>query len=119
MSIPIEHDESSTAPEAPAANVLTRGSEHVLVLEATLSLEHVRSLHEAAMRLPRDTASVVVDCAAAEHLDACTLQVLLALKAELETCGRAFRIAGETADVRKYLKLAGLSAHFPETISQS
>src|SRR5579864_3871343 len=109
----IDHSSST-----PPFSVFTQGSEQVLVLQGTLTLEHIRCLHETAMRLSRDAASVVVDCAAAEHLDACTLQIFLALKTELERGGHAFRIARENAEVRRYLELAGLATHFPEGISQ-
>ena len=56
---------------------------------------------------------VAIDWEGAEHVDACVLQVLLALRQSLAERGVALMVEKDNAKVRGYLKLSGLSEYFP------
>ena len=61
----------------------------------------------------RITHGVAVDWGEAEHVDACVLQVLLALRKLLAERGLPFMVDKDNAKVRGYLRLSGLSECFP------
>jgi len=56
---------------------------------------------------------VAIDWEGAEHVDACVLQVLLALRQSLAERGMSLMVEKDNAKVRGYLKLSGLSEYFP------
>jgi len=56
---------------------------------------------------------VAIDWEGAEHVDACVLQVLLALRQTLAERGVSLMVVKDNAKVRGYLKLSGLSEFFP------
>jgi anti-anti-sigma factor len=56
---------------------------------------------------------VAIDWAEAEHVDACVLQVMLALRKLLLERGRSFGVRRDNAKVRDYLKMSGLADYFP------
>lgn len=56
---------------------------------------------------------VAIDWAEAEHVDACVLQVLLALRNLLQERGLSFVVHRDNTKVRDYLKLSGLADYFP------
>jgi anti-anti-sigma factor len=97
-----------------AVSVSRDGPDCVLALRGGFHLEHARELHAAALQIAETGGGVVVDCGEAAHLDGCAVQVLLALKKALEQSGGSLRMRGASDDVRKYLRWAGLAAHFPD-----
>ena len=101
--------ESSNA----AVSVSRDGPDGVLALRGGFHIDLARELHRVALELTETGGGVFVDCSQAEHLDGCTLQVLLALKLALEQRGGWLRLKGESEEIRKYLGWAGLAAHFP------
>ena len=56
---------------------------------------------------------VVIDWAEVEHVDACVLQVLLALGKLLTARGLTLVVEKDNAKVRRFLKLSGMSEYFP------
>jgi anti-anti-sigma factor len=94
--------------------VKQHGSDCTLVLHGAFQLDLVRELHEAALRSLENSTSLIVDCAAVEHLDGCALQVLLVLKKTMEQTGGTLRMQGASEQVRNYLRWAGLAAQFTE-----
>ena len=96
-----------------AVSVYRDGPDGVLALRGGFHIDLARELHRVACQLTETGGGVFVDCSQAEHLDGCTLQVLLALKLALEQRGGWLRMRGESEEIRKYLGWAGLAAHFP------
>jgi anti-anti-sigma factor len=94
--------------------VKQHGSDGTLILRGAFQLDLVRELHEAALQSLEISTSLIVDCAAVEHLDGCALQVLTALKKTVEQTGGTLRMQGASEQVRNYLRWAGLAAQFPE-----
>ena len=90
------------------------GSVCTLILRGAFQLDLVRELYEAALQSLENSSSLVVNCAAVEHLDGCALQVLMALKKTVEQSGGTLRIEGAGEQVRNYIRWAGLAAQFPE-----
>ncbi len=74
---------------------------------------------ETAVRLKQELAQaqiaheVAIDWGEAEHVDACVLQVLLALGKLLAERGSSLIVDRDNPKVRQYLKLSGLSEYFP------
>jgi anti-anti-sigma factor len=94
--------------------VKQQGSDCTLILRGAFQLDLVRELYEAAVQSLENSSSVVVNCAAVEHLDGCALQVLMALKKTVEQTGGTLRLQAAGEQVRNYLRWAGLAAQFPE-----
>jgi anti-anti-sigma regulatory factor len=59
------------------------------------------------------THGVGIDWCAAEHIDACVLQVLLSVRRSLTERGLSFIVDQDNSKVRWYLKLSGMSEYFP------
>ena len=97
-----------------SVQVITGGSDCVLILHGTFRLDGVQELYEAAVRSAAISSSLIVDCSEAEHLDGCALQVLLTLKREVEGAGGSLRLRGASEPVRKQFRWAGLAAHFSD-----
>jgi anti-anti-sigma regulatory factor len=85
----------------------------VIRLSGTANLEAIQSLHEEGLRLAHLGRDVVVDWSAAEYVDACVLQELIALGTALAANGKKLSVRGENPKVAKYLQLAGLAGCFP------
>jgi anti-anti-sigma factor len=94
--------------------VKQHGSVCTLILRGAFQLDLVRELYEAALHSLESSSSLVVNCAAVEHLDGCALQVLMALKKTVEQSGGKLRMQGAGEQVRNYIRWAGLAAQFPE-----
>jgi anti-anti-sigma factor len=92
------------------------GPDCVLILRGAFQLDSVRALHAAALRSLECSSNLIVDCTAAEHLDGCALQVLLALKKTAERGGGSLRLEGVGQQVRNYLRWSGIAAHFTEKV---
>ena len=88
------------------------GSTCVLRLSGSFHLELAQPLHQAALEAADHSGNVLVDCSQAQHLDGCTLQILLALQAAMQGAGRSFGFTGANEQVRKDLTWAGLTGHF-------
>jgi len=99
-------------PAEGSVSVSANESGSVLTLSGNFQLLHARPLQEAALQLAETRGNVVVDCSGVTHLDACAVQVLLALKFALERGGRSLGLLGASEDVRNYLGWAGVTAHF-------
>jgi anti-anti-sigma factor len=106
-------DQVSLESSDAAVSVYRDGPDGVLALRGGFHIDLARELHRVALELAETGGGVFVDCSQAEHLDGCTLQVLIALKLALEQRGGWLRLKGESEEIRKYLGWAGLAAHFP------
>jgi anti-anti-sigma factor len=61
---------------------------------------------------------MAIDWEQAEHVDACVLQVLLALRKMLADRGLSLTVDKDNSHVRGYLELSGLSQYFPKRVRQ-
>ena len=57
--------------------------------------------------------AVAIEWDQAEHVDACVLQVLLAIRKLLKDRGLPLTVTKDNPKVREYLKWSGLSEYFP------
>ena len=69
-------------------------------------------LHESLAKAPF-AHSVMIEWEEAEHVDACVLQVLLAVRKALSARGLALTVRKDNPKVREYLNLSGLAEYFP------
>lgn len=93
------------------------GAFAILHLTGAAGVELAEVVHQAALQAADSGKDVVLDWTRAEHVDACSLQLLVALRAALVERGHALRVAGSNPAVEKYLTLAGLADHFPPASS--
>jgi anti-anti-sigma factor len=85
----------------------------LLVLAGEMNLDAARQLRDAALGVVAGGREVGVDWRAVEHVSTGALQVLLALRSALDTCGHRLHVAGDNPGVRRTLETAGLSGLFP------
>jgi len=85
-----------------------------LVLRGPVPLQEVSEVLAKARQAAAAAAAVAVDLSEVEHLHAGCVQVLLALRLELETHGRTFRLRGCSDAARRALRLGGLAQWLTE-----
>lgn len=81
---------------------------HVIRLTGSTTLDLAERLHQEALRLAGTGKGVAVDLSQSEHVDACTLQVLVALRAELARQGRGLEVAVGCDPLPAWVELSGL-----------
>lgn len=92
---------------------LSRRDGVILVqLTGRAGVEAAAQLHEQLLQV-NINQPIVVDWGQTEHIEACVLQVLLACRRGAE--GQSLSVESDNIRVREYLKLSGLSEHFPAT----
>jgi anti-anti-sigma factor len=79
-----------------------------VTIEGAPGLDDLAALHAAALTAARAGADVVIDCADVEHLGAAVVQILIALKRDVETAGRRFQLSNLPASVQSFLDITGL-----------
>jgi len=89
-----------------------QGHATVLRLEGHARVETATRLRETLAQAPL-AQPVAIEWDQAEHVDACVLQVLLALRKLLMDRGLSFAVGKDNAKVRAYLNWSGLSEYFP------
>jgi anti-anti-sigma factor len=85
----------------------------LLVLSGEITLDAAGHLREAALAAAAGAREVAVDWRDARHVSAGALQLMLALRAALETSGRALSVAADNPAMRRTLEVTGLSQLFP------
>ena len=113
-------DQHESAGQPEAANTETQsiriessGSGPVLVLKGEIGFEAAAGLRLVAERLLANGGAVGVDWADAGHVCAGAIQVLLALRIGLAARGQACQVVRDNPGVRRFLRISGLSEHFP------
>jgi len=96
----------------PMVSLLPREDTTILKLRGNSRADAARLLLEQLLESPI-SQNVAVDWEQAEHVDACMLQVLLALRNCLVQQGLSLSVTMDNPAVREYLRLAGLSEFFP------
>jgi anti-anti-sigma factor len=79
-----------------------------LVLSNQVGIAEVRDLQAACLTALAESHTLRFDCRAVEHLEACVLQLLLAARTACQRRGGELVLEGLSAQVRKYIALAGL-----------
>jgi anti-anti-sigma regulatory factor len=85
---------------------------YTLVLDGSGDLSAAHRLLAAARECAAANGDVVVDCAAVERFDGASIQVLLALKAKLESSGRVLHMGSMPADCFSFLLATGVAQAF-------
>ncbi len=107
------HPKRADKHQLSAWKVEEKTTAHLLVLSGSVKLDCVRALHQEVTKLAHRGKDVILDWSNADHIDACVLQVFIALGTTLGRCGRRLRVRGANPAISKYLTLAGLEAFFP------
>ena len=84
----------------------------VVKIEGSARVETAALLKEKLSK-SRPAKNVAIDWGEAEHVDACVLQVLLALSKLLAERGSSLVVSRDNIRVREYLRLSGLAEYFP------
>lgn len=100
----------------PQPIVLDRSSERTeLRLYGEVRIEHAAELHAQLSEAAGRSVPIRVDWSAAEHLDACVLQLLAALARRCVRTGLRLEFAEPGPALRHYLELSGFQAHLRDT----
>jgi anti-anti-sigma factor len=96
----------------PGLSVFDEEGRMIVKIEGSARVETAVLLKQelSQAQIPHEVA---VDWGDAEHVDACVLQVLLALGKFLTERGSSLIVDRDNPKVRQYLKLSGLSEYFP------
>ncbi len=97
----------------PAWKLEERERTYFVALSGVINRELVDRFHQEVRRMAASAKDVVIECSAAEYLDACILQELLALRAALEAKGKVLRCTGNNPSIRRYIQIAGLAEYLP------
>jgi anti-anti-sigma regulatory factor len=103
--------EASTMAQS-GISLFAEGNLTMLKIEGNARVETAAllKLRLTQTQIERDMA---IDWGEAEHVDACVLQVLLALHRALAAEGLSLTVKKDNLKVRQYLHLSGLSEYFP------
>jgi anti-anti-sigma regulatory factor len=82
-----------------------------IVLQGAVDIFFAADLRQAALKLLETGEDVAVSCEKLERLDTAVLQILLALKKELEKSGKNLQMIGLAAGPARLVDLAGLAGH--------
>jgi anti-anti-sigma regulatory factor len=94
-----------------AVTLVEREGKRAIVLNGAADIFFAADLRQAALALLEGGEDVAVDCEKLARLDTSTLQILLALKRELEQSGRKLRMIELPSEPARLVGLAGLTSH--------
>jgi len=97
--------------KAATVSIAEREGKRAVVLQGAVDIFFAADLRQAALALLEGGEDVAVYCEKLERLDTATLQILLALKKELEPRGRKLRMVGLASEPARFVGLAGLTSH--------
>lgn len=96
---------------AATVSIAEREGKRAVVLQGAVDIFFAADLRQAALALLEGGEDVAVDCEKLERLDTATLQILLALKKELEQRGKKLRMTELRSEPARFVGLAGLTNH--------
>src|SRR5580658_1627121 len=96
----------------PSVSLIDEENRMVVKIEGNARVEAAVLLKQGLMQ-SKLAHEVAIDWGDAEHVDACVLQILLALRQAVTERGLTFLVDIDNSHVRQYLKLSGLSEYFP------
>ena len=94
-----------------AVTIGERAGKRAIVLRGAIDIFFAADLRQAALTLLETGADIAVCCEKLERLDTAALQILLALKKELEQSGNNLQVIGLSSEPARLLDLAGLAGH--------
>lgn len=97
---------------SPVVSLIEQDDAVVVRLAGHARMEDAMALHQLVAQANR-TKRLAIDWHAAEFVDGCVLQVLLAAQRSLLQRGLSLTVDQDNAGVRQYLRLSGLSEYFP------
>jgi anti-anti-sigma factor len=92
-------------------SIAEREGKRTLVLQGAVDIFFAADLRQAALALLEDGEDISVVCEKLERLDTAALQILLALKKELEQRGKKLRMVELPSEPARFVGLAGLTSH--------
>ena len=95
--------------KAATIRIGEREGKGALFLEGAVDILFAADLRQAALTLAENGADVALCCERLERLDTSTLQILVALKKELEQKGRSLQVTELPAEPGRSVGLAGLT----------
>jgi anti-anti-sigma factor len=104
--------------DTPAVDISNRDNAVLVRLTGTASIAAAALLREKFLHTKIDK-DLMVDWKEAEYVDTSVLQVLLAVSKVLPGRGFSLGVVNDSATVRHYLEIAGLSDEFPLQDSES
>jgi anti-anti-sigma factor len=96
--------------KAATVSIAEREGKRAVVLQGAIDIFFAADLRQAALALLEGGEDVAVHCENLERLDTAALQILLALKKELEQRGRKLRMAELGSEPARFVGLAGLTS---------
>jgi anti-anti-sigma factor len=96
---------------AATVNIVEREGKRAIVLQGAADIFFAADLRQAALELVEGGEDIAVYCEKLERLDTSTLQILLALRRELEQKGKKLRVIALPSEAMRLVGLAGLTNH--------
>lgn len=104
--------EEKPGSRADSITIERRGDALALRLQGDVGIHVAGRLHTAAIEAVHSEGDVIAICGEIERCDLSTIQILLALKHELQACGRRFQLSDVSDPLQAMLDLAGLTRVF-------
>jgi anti-anti-sigma regulatory factor len=98
----------------PLVRLRTSGATCVIEFTCVVDVQAAGELQREMLAFGITGGDVTLDWSKAERVDLSVIQLLLAFRAAPLSAGRAFWVSGDNPNIREYLRIAGLSCHFPE-----
>lgn len=92
-------------------SIAEREGKRAVVLQGAIDIFFAADLRQSALALLEGGDDVAVDCEKLARLDTAALQILLALKKELEQRGKKLRMTELGSEPARFVGLAGLTSH--------
>ena len=96
---------------AATVNIVEREGKRAIVLQGAADIFFAADLRQAALELLEGGEDIPVYCEKLERLDTSTLQILLALRRELEQRGKKLSVIALPSEPTRLVGLAGLTSH--------
>ncbi|HEY2988406.1 MAG TPA: STAS domain-containing protein [Candidatus Binatia bacterium] len=97
--------------KAASVSIAEREGKPAIFLRGAVDIFFAADLRHAAIRLLERGEDVLICCEKLERLDTATLQILLALKKELEQKGNNLRMIELPSEPARLIGLAGMSGY--------
>jgi len=117
MTIKNSHrrDRNAKAPQSPSADLQLASKPERIIIDVDCSGEWMppEDLRDASLSALAARSEVTVNLNGIDHLDASSLQILLALAAAQEGQGRPLQLENSSPQLRQWFAYAGAADKFP------
>lgn len=98
---------------SPVVQLRPSGTTCEIKLTGVVDVRAAADLQRELLAFGIPGGDVTLDWSEAERVDLSAIQLLLAFRTAPLSAGRAFWVSGDKPSIREYLRIAGLSDHFP------